>query len=437
MAWCSHGAVNFIVAVDSKVEPELQPLVLQLPSGHMAAVRICCCTSVGRDCLFDIQVLDGEDGRAGRTIQRSLRDIEKLHSKVAESYAKITKQKLRAISYTRRMPLFSSRSWMLARCGELQAWLCDVLAAGLALKLQELQEFLGLQNRLAGPKWGGGGPSLVLDLLESLPPVFEEIVSFVEQPSELVRFCGEASSTMRNEADFADHRHWERMYKRKWPTFHESMRHAGTKDWREAYRLTTTGTLSCIVEVFDREKKLGFAMSAMPAVCRWVGSGYVARYLSACEVRPEHIPSDEEYRLRFCPVSARKELEPTKLDLDTALSRDLFPPDTYPYRVLHTKMDEIKPGQPVELQWKMQPRSPFGWWYGVLESFSGEGEDAIAHLSFPHFPVGSRWYYLTVPIGKDSQVHCAMGGYSGGIRAVSDTEKQRWMEFFPKKPVTF
>ena len=29
---------------------------------------------------------------------------------------------------------------------------------------------------------------------------------------------------------------------------------------------------------------------------------------------------------------------------------------------------ELKVGQGVELQWKMQQGSPFGWWFGTVES---------------------------------------------------------------------
>lgn len=66
---------------------------------------------------------------------------------------------------------------------------------------------------------------------------------------------------------------------------------------------TVTGKCECTLEVFDREKKIGFAMAAMAARVTFdagaggSGGGYIARYLSASEVRPEIIPFEEGHRL--------------------------------------------------------------------------------------------------------------------------------------------
>lgn len=59
------------------------------------------------------------------------------------------------------------------------------------------------------------------------------------------------------------------------------------EEWQQLYRETLFGRLECTLEVFDREKKLGFAMAAMAARVQFemATGGYVARYLSASEVR--------------------------------------------------------------------------------------------------------------------------------------------------------
>jgi hypothetical protein len=91
-------------------------------------------------------------------------------------------------------------------------------------------------------------------------------------------------------------------------------------------------------------------------------------------------------------------------------------------------------GRGVELQWKMQELSPFGWWFGQLESLQREpnAKTAIATITFAHFPENSRWYRLRLRFGDSKVRACSFGGFSGGIRPVSNAEKEQWMIFFPK-----
>merc|ERR1719188_2256002 len=105
---------------------------------------------------------------------------------------------------------------------------------------------------------------------------------------------------------------WGDMYARRWSAFYDCMKYNGAKEWRGLYRDTLAGRCECTLEVFDREKKLGFAMAAMCARVHYeaVLGCYVVRYLSASEVAPEKIPMCEGHRLRFCPPSARDRLQP-------------------------------------------------------------------------------------------------------------------------------
>jgi len=222
------------------------------------------------------------------------------------------------------------------------------------------------------------------------------------------------------------------------------------------YKDTLMGRCECTLEVFDREKKLGFAMAAMPARVQYEARvrGYVARYLSATEVQPETIPYHEGYRLRFCPSSARQRLQPGHRGAAGSDSRmgvgigsvpkspvgpggaAMTPP--YPYRVFEG-IEGLQVGQGVELQWRMQFGSPFGWWYGQLEELHKDpsGKWANATITFRHFPASSRWYKLDVRFGDSELRPCSFGGFTGGIRGVSEEERALWMRFFPKEPVIF
>ncbi|CAK0858341.1 unnamed protein product [Prorocentrum cordatum] len=201
----------------------------------------------------------------------------------------------------------------------------------------------------------------------------------------------------------------------------------------------------------SRQKLPRFAMAAMPARLQYETSlgAYLARYLSASQVPPEPIPPHEEHRLRFCPRGVRGRLRcgPPSEGGDakteaTAPTESLKDPhgcdlSRYPYRVLGG-LEGLEVGRSVELQWKMQEGSPFGWWYGRLDALAVKPDGlAQATITFNHFPVNSRWYRLDVVIGDTRVRDCSFGGYTGGIRPVSEDEDRQCMKFFPKEPVVF
>jgi hypothetical protein len=232
------------------------------------------------------------------------------------------------------------------------------------------------------------------------------------------------------------------MYERRWPVFHDCVGcrpgSLGIRDWRDIYRHTLDGRLRCSLEVFNREKKLGYAMCACPAEVHYEArfDAYVAMYFSASDVPPEEIPWCEGHRLRFCPRSVRGRL----LDIWPGASDSCDKADPkasifYPHRVLQG-VEGLKVGDGVELQWKMQEGSPFAWWYGQLDAlwFNSAGL-ALGTITFRHYPASSRWYRLNVLFGDSKVRHCDFGGFTGGIRAVSQTEKKQCMMFFPKQLV--
>jgi hypothetical protein len=290
---------------------------------------------------------------------------------------------------------------------------------------------------------------------------------------------------------------WEQLYSARWRAFHDAFRFNGVRDWRRLYEDMIESRCRCTLEVFEREKKLGFDMAAMPAIVSYDGSTntYAAKYISASEVDAEIIPHSENHRLRFCPTSARNQLQPFHSDRDgrprgKSISRqkdkrrsnwlrslsgllgtpvtngcarprhDDLPPHNddlaqvtcqaghvasdchpsfavdrtaYPYKVLEG-FETLEVGEHVELQWKMQEMSPFGWWFGQLESIQSEpnAKTAIATITFPHFPEYSSWYRLKVCFGDSRIRPCSFGGFTGGIRAVSQAERAHWMRFVPQ-----
>lgn len=217
--------------------------------------------------------------------------------------------------------------------------------------------------------------------------------------------------------------------------------------------MTLAGELECLLEVFERERKIGFAMSALAASVRWDSraGGFCATYLSATPSLPEVIGVREAHRFRVCPRRILERLGPChRAALDEELSRNGGKEEVslpYPFRVLLGTGD-LQLGQGVELQWKMQASSPFGWWHGTLEALehgaawsedypvAGHGV-ATATITFDHFHEASLWRRLQVTFGDGLVRACAFGGYSGGLRACTAAEEQQWAHFFPSKPICY
>lgn len=335
---------------------------------------------------------------------------------------------------------------------------CVVARASRGLSAIENQE---AQVRFSGPQVG------FTNVVEACPPLLLEIAAFaVTTPQELFALAL-SNRCVADLIELAGEALWSQMYLQRWPAFHDCLKFKGASGWARLYAETYAGCLETTLEIYDREKKLGFAMSAMAARVQYDASrkSYVARYLSASEVQPEIVPEEENYRLRFCPVSARERLKPgfplpsesddarmelrelSILNIDdlsptnserSAMKLDTVP-EAYPYRVLEGVPQGLAVGQGVELQWKMQFGSPFGWWFGTLESLhiSPDGKLASASIVFPHFPSTSRWYRLRVQFGDEHMRPCAFGGFTGGIRPTDEDEHKQWMLFFPKELVVF
>jgi len=280
-----------------------------------------------------------------------------------------------------------------------------------------------------------GGPLGFAAASAAQQPLLLEIGLFLADPTEILGLC--SVSTQFRELKFgptADYL-WRELYRTRWPHFFDCVTYQEVHDWRLLYIDALLGRTGCTLEVFHRHKKLGFAMSAMPArvsydACR---NCYVARYFSASEVPPETIPASEEHRLRFCPEAARPSLLQPK-GLPSTWSKaagELC--DTYPNKVL-AGIDGLRAGSSIELQWKMQRDSPFGWWYGHLEQLEPIGGGlAKAVVTFRHFSPSSQWYRMPLVFGDDQMRECEFGGFTGGMRPLSAAESLHFLRFFPKE----
>jgi hypothetical protein len=324
----------------------------------------------------------------------------------------------------------------------------DKLAESDSLSMDDSSSQLQALRLDAGP--GAPRADAGLDaspLVDCCQPVLSNIASFAcGSADDLTRLTSQIAKPITAVLESERNGLWKNVFRRRWPAFHDFFEFQGAQDWDKTYQDTRAGRAEALLEVFDREKKPGFAMAAVIAQVAYEESTdcYVARYVTSREVPPESIPQCEAHRLRCCPAAVRARLEPRPLparpgdalEVPKAPRGPAIPPseDHYPHRVLEG-FAGLRPGAGVELQLKMQYAIPFGWWYGHLYALDidEDGALATATITFRHFPSNSRMYMLKVRFGDNLMRPCALGGFTGGIRPITEAEQKHWMNFFPRK----
>lgn len=434
----------------AKYEPLLEDLE-DMSKCSRVEIRSCRLSEGDESALVDFEMGLGDKGRIAFQVRCTIAHFEQADREIRMMLPDVSVGDL---------PVYQEVTGSAAACF-LQQWLDEVLRKGLLPRSPALQQLLGLP----GPwnLWALPCRANLGLIISCHQPLIFNIAGFLagapkrpngtSSPRDLLNLYT-TSRKVAMQLQPAMNSLWAQTYAERWHAFYEWAIFQGPQDWRLLYLDTLVGRHQCVLEVFEREKKIGFAMAAMAARVQWSDSecGYIARYLSASEVKPEHIPLDEEHRIRFCPASARDQLRPGSVlwreastDYSTGDGRvglygekTLALPTCYPYKVLEGT-DGLVVGQGVELLWKMQYGSPFGWWYGHLEALhrDSDGKAATAAITFRHFPSNSRWYRLEVRFGDGEMRPCAFGGYTGGLRAVSAEEHKQWMRYFPQEPIFF
>lgn len=118
--------------------------------------------------------------------------------------------------------------------------------------------------------------------------------------------------------------------------------------------------------------------------------------------------------------------------------------DTPPY-VLHVSdcLDDLKPGDHFEIQWRRNTEYPYGWWYGVvghLESCSQNENHCICHdsdtviLEFNQYAPDSRWRRMRVNRKTHREEGNEADGFYAGIRKIYSREEiSTWKSLWPTK----
>ncbi|XAR69564.1 hypothetical protein NMG60_11001206 [Bertholletia excelsa] len=95
-------------------------------------------------------------------------------------------------------------------------------------------------------------------------------------------------------------------------------------------------------------------------------------------------------------------------------------------------LDDLKPGDHFEIQWRRNKDFPYGWWYGVvghLESCNGNKLHCHCHgnetviLEFKQFAPGSRWRQTAINRKQHREIGNEADGFYGGMRKLYNEEE--------------
>ncbi|KAK6942166.1 F-box domain [Dillenia turbinata] len=106
-------------------------------------------------------------------------------------------------------------------------------------------------------------------------------------------------------------------------------------------------------------------------------------------------------------------------------------------------LNDLRPGDHVEIQWRRNKEFPYGWWYGVvghLELCNGIEHHCRCHkndtviLEFNQYAPGSRWRRTTVNRKNHREEGDEVDGFYGGIRKLyKEDEISMWKRHWPSQ----
>ncbi|XP_057461863.1 F-box protein At2g32560-like isoform X2 [Actinidia eriantha] len=295
--------------------------------------------------------------------------------------------------------------------------------------------------------------SSLLDLPEFVLECILERLS----PTGLFTMAGVCTSL--REKCTSDHL-WERHMKQKWGRligdaaysewqWHIASRKRSTLS-KGTKRKTWFGNVSSLWPVLWNKSKLGTGSetrSSVPedSVMAWYlalesgtfwfpaqvynrENGNIGFMLSCYDAELSYDSSTDTFKASYSPHGRRTIEDGIEWDRLRAPAVD------NPAHVVHVSdcLDDLKPGDHIEIQWRRTKEFPYGWWYGVvghMQSCSGNKTHCQCHksdtvmLEFKQYTAGSQWRQMTINRKTHSEVGNGAAGFYGGIRKLYNEEE--------------
>ncbi|KAL2239975.1 UNVERIFIED_CONTAM: F-box protein [Sesamum indicum] len=168
-------------------------------------------------------------------------------------------------------------------------------------------------------------------------------------------------------------------------------------------------------------------------------NGHIGFMLSCYDAELSYDQRTDTFQARYPPHGRRASAIETGVTWDRLRAP---PVDTSPHN-LHISdcLNELKPGDQIEIQWRRNKEFPYGWWYGVvghLETCDGNADYCRCHdsdtlvLEFNQYTRGSRWRRTTVSRKDHREEGNEADGFYGGIRKLCGKEEiSMWKKLWP------
>ncbi|MBA0690706.1 hypothetical protein Goari_008366 [Gossypium aridum] len=170
-------------------------------------------------------------------------------------------------------------------------------------------------------------------------------------------------------------------------------------------------------------------------------NGHVGFMLSCYDAELSYDPRTDTFEARYPPHGRRA----VAIENHVPWERLRAPPfDTSPHD-LHISdcLNELRPGDNIEIQWRRNKEFPYGWWYGVvghLEPCDGNDNYCRCHnsdtvvLEFNQYTAGSRWRRATINRKEHREEGNEADGFYGGIRKLCNVEEiSTWKRLWPSE----
>lgn len=168
-------------------------------------------------------------------------------------------------------------------------------------------------------------------------------------------------------------------------------------------------------------------------------NGHVGFVLSCYDAELSYDPHTDTFQARYPPHGRRA----VAVENCVPWERLRAPPIDTPPHDLHISdcMNDLRPGDHIEIQWRRNKEFPYGWWYGVvghLESCDGNENYCLCHnsdnvvLEFNQYARGSRWRYTTISRKNHREEGDEADGFYGGLRKLRTKEEiSVWKRLWP------
>ncbi|KAK6925524.1 F-box domain [Dillenia turbinata] len=169
--------------------------------------------------------------------------------------------------------------------------------------------------------------------------------------------------------------------------------------------------------------------------------GHVGFLLSCYDAELSYDPLTNTFRARYPPHGKRPVAFENSIPWERVRAHPMNTSPEPHHLHISNCLNNLRPGDHIEIQWRRHKDFPYGWWYGVvghLESCDGDENFCGCHkndtivLEFNQYSPGSRWRLAYMNRRSHGEEGNEADGFYGGIRKIcSNDEISAWKQLWP------